>query len=636
MQAFSSSFHRRRDILNQGITSLMTRPFPSGNQIDNYLYDRDAGTSGCLLLDTVMQGRGRESRCKLLEMPAEILAIIVDLLADDKLALASLALAGRDSHYLARSRQFAEIQFDYSNRAQQLLLHLENEALPKMDVTTSALPIGICVRKVKFSSPPEHVRAYHKELYDSTLGDRASSCSWEQQNKLQQEAEAHYIALRKSLTVAITRAMPNLEVLTWEDKFPIEGEFFEEISRCSAKHIKLKRVKVDKPGLMKPSLTPVSWPLRSLDLDVELAHDWHTDQLESEVIRERESTEKLDNPMSLFFDTLFQRCAATLESLTWRSMGPWPERRISLGRKPPSFPLLRSLRLGYISLCPRAFSSLLSSPLRHLQLPMDILSESLAECLATCEPLRHLESLQISPLPSQSRACEHVATFIGRHKHVHKLYVHESASTDLDSLIIPVIEEGGFHNLRCLSLAWGDRTTDVSETALMILGAIVSLERLSLRAGYNFGDGNKWLVDHDKLRQHLKTLGRLKVLALVGDTYPIPSDRHANVEEYYSLRHVGNSERVDARARTDLNADQPDFDDTEKIWESAHQNRMLKEAEAYSAVFPALQWILCGQWPMKFRRDVESDVSPKRAIPLTPHRDENECWTFLGRSFGIR
>ncbi|KAL7925796.1 hypothetical protein ACQKWADRAFT_200950 [Trichoderma austrokoningii] len=627
--------------MNRDVASLMMAPF-SGNARDDF--GRDAGTRRCLLLDIIMQGRKRESRCRLFQMPAEILADIVDLLADDKPALASLALANSDCRYLARSCQFAEIHFDYGIQSHKLLMHLAQEALRGLDLTTTTttrntFPIGVCVRRVTFASRPECVITCHGELYDSIFSERADSFSQEQRDKLRQEANAHYIALRKLSTFVVTRAMPNLEAFTWEDPFSVDSDFLKDVSRCSAQHIKLKRFKIDKPWLVEPPLTPARWPLRSLDLDVELAHRWDADQLESE----RTSIEELNdsNPISGFFETLFQRCAATLESLSWRHMGPWSRGRISLGPCPPSFPLLRYLRLGSISLSPRAFSSLLSSPLKHLEVPT--LSEGLAECLVACEPLRDLQSLIIPTLPSQSQACMHVAEFIRRHKHVDKLYVHERDETPhLDRLVVPIMAKGGFNNLTCLSLAWaGQGVNDLStphefhipEAAIRTLGTIVSLERLSLRAGNNFGWRNQWLIDHDELRRHLGALSRLKMLALVRDTYPISSTGQFDVERYYSLRLVGESERADARARVDLDTDEDQRNEGEdseaeiEIWERAHRNRMLVQAEAYAAVFPALEWILCGQRPMGFH------MSREKAMPLTQHRDE--CYTFLGKTFGI-
>ncbi|KAL7783425.1 hypothetical protein V8C37DRAFT_413727 [Trichoderma ceciliae] len=547
--------------MDRDITKLMIGTF-SGNGRDDF--GRDVGTRRSLLLDTVMQGRKCESHCRLLQMPAEILADIVDLLVYDKPALASLALASSDCCYLARSCQFAEIQFDYSSHAQQLLVHLAKEVLHKTDVATRRFPIGVCIRRVTFASHPECVIAYHQELYHSIFSERANLS-----------------------VMAISHAMPNLEVLAWKDSFTIDDKFFGGVSRCSARHIKLTRVKIDKAWLMMPPLTPANWPLRSLDLDVQLADFSDIDLVESDANQDSTSTEELDHPISPFFETLFRCCAPTLESLSWEHMDLSRDRsRISLGRSPLSFPHLRYLQFGSIFLRPLAFSSLLSSPLKHLELPTSDL-ERLAECLVTCDP------------------------------HVHKLLVHERDSShgdknQLDRLIIPILAEGGFDNLRCLSLAWGgDGVSDMTrphevhipETALMTLGTIVSLERLSLRAGNNFGWRNQWLIDHNKL------------VTLVRDTYPISSSNHIDVEKYYYLQFVGDSERVDARARADLNFDETSaaidmieheqnvVEESEaeaEIWEKAHRNRMLIQAEAYAAVFPALEWILCGQRPMGF------------------------------------
>ncbi|KAL6790178.1 hypothetical protein GGI42DRAFT_347192 [Trichoderma sp. SZMC 28013] len=141
------------------------------------------------------------------------------------------------------------------------------------------------------------------------------------------------------------------------------------------------------------------------------------------------------------------------------------------------------------------------------------------------------------------------------------------------------------------------------------------------------------------------------MLALARDTYPISSISHIDVEKYYSLRLVGETERADARARADLDIDetssvvdthdmienqQNEGEESEaevQIWERAHRNRMLAQAEAYAAAFPALEWILCGQRPIGFHCDLENNISHKKAIPLTQNRDE--CYTFLNRTFGI-
>lgn len=635
----------------------MIVPFSSNDKNE---FGRHTITRGGLLLDTIMQGRKRESQCKLLQMPAEILAVIVDLLAGDTPSLASLALVSSDCCHLARSYQFAEIHFDYSSRAQQFLTHLAEEALRKTDVTTRTFPIGICVRRVRFASRPECVIACHQELYDSIFSDSASLYSPEQREKLLQEAGEQYAAFRNRSVLAITRVMPNLEVLTWEDQFPMDNKFLNAISQCSAHHIKLEKVKIGGSLLMKAPSISALWPLRSVDLDIRLAQGLEADWLEAGLLQGHASSQELDNPMSEFCKTLFQGCAATLESLTWRRMGRWSRGRISLGLYPLHFPLLRYLRFGPVLLSPLAFTSLLSPSLKYLELPSSM--DNLGECLVASEPLRRLESLIISRLPLQSQECDYVAEFIRRHKHVNKLLVHEPdshlrGSTHLSRIIVPILAEGGFNNLRCLSLAWGRESMGsvtrsheiyIPDSALTTLGSIVSLEQLSLRAGNNNRWGNKWLVSHDKLRQYLGNLSRLKMLALGCDTYTITSFNHINAENYYDLRLVGKSEHKEARARENLGFsgalevvdtcdtienERHEGEDLVKIWERAHLNRMLAEAEAYAAIFPALEWILCGQRPIGLQCNTKSLEPYKLAIPLTQYR--HECYDFLDKTFGI-
>ena len=69
--------------------------------VDQYGKDRDKKRP--LLLDAVMEGQERASHSRLLQMPTEILAEIIDLLGDSKSALANLALVSRDCRQLART-----------------------------------------------------------------------------------------------------------------------------------------------------------------------------------------------------------------------------------------------------------------------------------------------------------------------------------------------------------------------------------------------------------------------------------------------------------------------------------------------------------------------------------------------------
>ncbi|KAK7431171.1 hypothetical protein QQZ08_002211 [Neonectria magnoliae] len=527
----------------------------------------------------------------------------------------------------------------------QLVLGLGNELIGG----TRQVKIGACVRRVTFASDPGCVADLHRELYESIWGEAADSYSMEQQVLLRKRANQFYTETRAVAELVISRAMPNLEVLVWGDSFAVDRDFLSNVTHSSAQHIKLTRVFIDGPWLMEPPLTPTTWPLRSLELDVSLSGKLADDTTGSDLV----------HPMSTFFRTLFQLCAPTLESLKWRNMDILSGKVISFGGNLIMFPHLRLLRLQFLRLDGATFLSLLASPLRHLQLCSLTLNNN-GSSLASSGHLRDLESFVVTELPSERKPCKHVAKFLAQQKQIQKLYVHErhdalDEQAHLDRYIIPALASGGFDNLRSLSLAWGGgsleastRTneTHIPKTALAAIGKIVSLEQLSLGSGIAIGWRNQWFVDHTKLRAQLRGLRRLKTLALVRDTYPIPEpDR--DVEGYYSLRFVKAGECANAKARMEHDMDGAThtslmlkiaelgrFSDVEgEIWERAHRNRMLTHAEAWAEVFSALGWIFCGQLPIGLEQDPENPTAPRRAVPLTKYRDE--CSTFLNKTFGL-
>ncbi|RTE69085.1 hypothetical protein BHE90_016540 [Fusarium euwallaceae] len=417
--------------MDRDVSTLMMGTF-SGVGTDQFGRERDKRHS--LLLDTVMEGRARASHSRLLQMPAEVLADIADLLSDDKSTLASLALVNSDCRQLARCCQFAEVHFDYSHQAQQFVVELARGALTEAQQPT----IAACIRRVVFASRPQYVAQHHRELYQSIWGEAAQSFTREQRETFQKESAEYYVQLRKASI----------------------------------------------------------------------------------------------------------------------------------------------------------------------------------------------------------------------------LYIHEyddalEGTAHLDRYIIPALRSQNFSSLRSLSLAWGGGSMDestkphdvhVPEAALITIGLLVSLEQLSLCAGIRIGWRHQWLVDHDQLRRHIGQLKRLKKLALVRDTYPIPLPG-IDSEQYYDLRFGGSQESIDAKARPELDMNENTYPDAQpegeehyehdnykvQVWERAHRNRMLVQAEKYAAVLLKLEWVFCGQRPMGFEPVLERSTAPRRAVPLTKTRDE--CYTFLQSTF---
>ncbi|EWZ48847.1 hypothetical protein FOZG_04319 [Fusarium oxysporum Fo47] len=486
-------------------------------------FGRESNQRRSLLLDTVMQGRPRVSSCKLLQLPAEILANIVDLLSNDRTSLESLALVNSDCQQLARCCQFAEVNFDYSLEAKQLASQLVEDKSSQL----SKPGVGACIRRVTFVSHPHHVAHTHRELYESFYGDDAQSVAVEQRQVLSDEARE------------------------------------------------------DRGHLCSPTLESLTWTY------IDLARD-----------------------------------------------GGVP---VSIGESVVSFPRLRYLRLQFVKLDSVAISSFLAAPLKSLDLDDRVLNDP---STFDCKPLRDLEDFAVSHPPQKASACKHIAKFISQHTGLRRLYLHESSSAQggtayLDDVILPTLSSLDYGNLRSLYLAWGE--AQIPEKSLRRIGRLVSLEQLSLSAGKPSGWQHQWLVDHDELRQHLRQLQGLTKLALVRDTCPVPVPYPGLPSEtYYKMRFAGSEEREDAEARPDLDMDQDTesdaqegeglLGDMEEIWERAHRNRMLDQAEKYAAVFPKLEWMFCGQRPMGFMKTPEGQCEFRRAVPLTQGKDE--CRTY--------
>ena len=652
---------------------------PETQRVGNDNYGRDVvAQRRPLSLDAVMDGQARKSDCKFFELPGEILDEIVDYLDGDRRALASLALVNSDCLFLARTRQFAEVTFDYSVRAQRLIRHLGREAARynSRKVADPKFPIGVCIRKVTYKTKYKCLARFHKDLFRCAYeGDMAFGLKYVGQGQvLLDKATAHYKSVRYTLFTALLTAAPNIEVLDWEDPLVSSMAFFGYISHYPAQRLSLSKLRIHKPYRIEPPLFPEVLPLRFLYLDVDQEPTYSETQGWDAPYSEREMRGALevDSPVSAFFETLFRRCCNTLESLDWTNEGRSYKDgvRICLGESPPSFPLLRCLRLNSLSVHPRTLSNFFASPLKHLELSECNL-ENLAPYFAQCDKLPRLESLSIPELAKETVASQHMTEFIKKNNHVRKLLLHEPRRyrdnvNQLDLHIIPLLGEVAFNNLRTLSLSWGGQhlrgvlapgKSGIPDVALATIGRLESLEQLCLACGPVCMWTYHWAIDHNELRQLLCPLTKLKMLVLRGDTYVTAENARNDylVETYYTRQYVTKAEVIDSQTRPDLDADETFAIEAEEgllnetqlataqggmipasiwnpsnVWEQAHRNRMLNEAEAYREIFPALEWMFCGQRPMEFK--IENGRI--KAMPLT--RDRDDCQTFIDRTFGVQ
>ncbi|KAI1644263.1 uncharacterized protein F4817DRAFT_347315 [Daldinia loculata] len=592
-----------------------------------------------LVLDRVMEGQPLVSRSRLLQLPSDILTDIVNLLIGDKSTLASLAQVNSDCRQLARSSQFAEINFKYANsRGQQLLSKLDQERIFRRDNSKQGPTIGACVRRIITASYPDFV-----------------ICFMRRETSAQREEQAHqqYKLIRADVQRVICSALPNLEVIVWYDAYPMEISFFKHIMESPAHHLWLRRMPIERQTMVtfleQPPI-PSIWPLRSLVISMYL------ELLPREPSREETHFELAP---ARFFDLLLRSCAPTLESLTWLLRNKSINGKLipqSSSDKPVSFPHLHLLRIGDLGPPRSILPSLFNAPLRHLSIHLQPDFE-LRDILANCGTFWHLETLVVHPLPESKEYAKFMAGFIARHETVKKLYVSEhpqarGATAHLDACVIPLFSTGRFEHLRTLSLTWGGSdysqpdqyTVSVPVASLAAIACLASLEELSLGAGTEGGAYCHWLVDHDQLRDIFFKLKKLKGLALYHDTYPWEVlSSSENGERYYGAQSFTEDEMSDMLARLDLeetpgsltrllNRKSPERGVL--LWEVLHRNRMLKQTEAWAAAFPSLEWTYFGQWFMGVKEE-PGDPTRKKVVPLTETRDEHCHCQFLVDTFTI-
>ncbi|OTB14912.1 hypothetical protein K445DRAFT_318822 [Daldinia sp. EC12] len=614
-------------------SSSVTEAFPGSKM--GY-HGRQKIVPRALVLDRVMEGQQLASQSRLLQLPSDILADIVNLLIGDRRTLASLALVNSDCRQLARSSQFAEIDFNYASpRARELLSKLDQERVSRMNNSNRGLTIGACVRRIITASYPSFDIHFMGRETDrtKTLEER------------EEQAHQQYKLIRADLQRVICSALPNLEMIVWHDTYPMDISFLKDIMRSPAQHVWLRRLPIEKkviPTLLEQPAIPSIWPLRSLVISLYL------ELLPREPKREET---QFDPAPARFFEAILRSCASTLESLTWLlrnySLNRWPIPPLSSDSL-VSFPRLQFLRIGE-SGPPRSLLPLLfNAPLRHISVHLQPDFE-LRDILDNCGTLWNLETLVMAPVPESREYAESIAGFIKRHEHVKKLQVAEDPQTPgetahLDTCIIPLFSAGTFERLRTLSLMWGGGDYRKSEpymvsvpgASLAAIACLASLEELKLSVGTGGGSNCQWLVDHDELRSVLSNLKKLRGLALDHDIYPWGVISEANMGRYYVIQSFTEDEMSDATARPDLEENPEDlarvinrrendeeyFERGHILLELLHRNRMLKLAEVWAATFPSLEWAYFGERFMGIEVDRE-DTSRKKAVPLTKSRNEH-------------
>ena len=540
-----------------------------------------------LSFDRVCRGHSQQSTPLLFRLPTEILGMILQWVAPD--SLASLALVNRDCLQWARSRRFASVQLTYSNGSLDLIRHLLNEASGHPAATSSTTPmpkLGLCIRRITVATNPAWVAVRHGvELRETELSE-------EERTKRMVDASSAFFGkyipnIQRLLNPVV---LPNLELLDWEDKIALSQSFFEALVSSRIKYLKLYRVKLNKQfDITAQSVsTTHSWPLRTLYL---------------ELISSYFSKKKINTaPLSV---SLLCLCSRTLEDLrftSWERKGSHSFTNSNINEI-PQFPNLQRLSLGTVSLDDSSLlEALVCNSLRYLEVG-ERWTPIYRDFFENRGTISNLHTFVWSHYGDD----EPPHSFLNANPRIAKLAMpYPVSSTTLETHIIPSLAQN-FSNLTSLSLVW--KGTSISDSALQQICSLETLKQIHLSAGEQCGWKHDWLIDHNTLRRHLRTLPLLGKLAFSRDSY-IRDISGIGPDLYYSQWEFTQNPK--------------------KQWEPRHRRRMLKEAKKYVRLMPQLEWMYLGQLPMVV--ETNTMTSSKFVRLLSEERDG--CRTLLRTMFG--
>ncbi|KAF9733855.1 hypothetical protein PMIN01_08198 [Paraphaeosphaeria minitans] len=566
-----------------------------------------------LSFDRINEGRPFSSDFLLSRLPIEITWHIVKQVAKEDLG--NLALVNRDCRQLARSRQFATIELDYSDRAISILDTLIKEYEERFENKdkTTAPSIGACIRKITVATKPEWITQHHKvESSEEFLALDAGV----RHERLDQACEAFFGTYRPKLNLIISNAqvLPRLESIVWADTAPVDGTFFNAVISSNIRHLVLARVPLGK------------WD--SLDL-LSRSCEWRLESLYLSMV----SVTKQDPPIGLATCSLLCLASPTLKSLTWASFDLHSKSVVQLPESVneyPSFRKLQDLRVESLTRYEPGWLNVLIqpggfSPIRSLEI--DICSnERVVDFFCKCGYLPKLETFVWSS--PDSKMSNPPLAFLQANSHLRKLKIDGAAPGLLEDKVLPLLCRQ-FASLTSLSIRWPENLDHVPQSALEQISSLQGLQQLCLSTGCRFGWKHSWVIDHGAIRNCVQHLPDLRKLAFSRDTYAeqVPhAQAGMDPAHYYEDKTLRNFSNLIAR---------PYFQEgdiskkLELAWEMQHRNDMVALAAEYAETLAKLEWIFLGQRPMRIDRTATGKAKP---VPLSTDRDD--CWTYLKQLFG--
>lgn len=226
-------------------------------------YGKDVVPPLPLSFDRVNEAQPPASTAPLFRLPVEIIGEVLQYVP--QASLARVALVNRDFRQLARSRQFASIQLDYSDISLDLVETLLAEGRDRAanGGTLQHRSIGSCVRRITVATNPGWISHRHGvEL--RTINDLDED---EQHKRMMNASKAFFDGYMSRLQ-SLLPTLPHLELLDWEDKIALPRSFFNSIAGSHIQHLKLFRVCVKDEFQLRLPNENGAWPLRTLHLEL--------------------------------------------------------------------------------------------------------------------------------------------------------------------------------------------------------------------------------------------------------------------------------------------------------------------------------------------------------------------------------
>lgn len=234
--------------------------------------------------------------------------------------------------------------------------------------------------------------------------------------------------------------------------------------------------------------------------------------------------------------------------------------------------------------------------------------------------------------------------FLQENPHLKLLSLQNCTANIVETAVLPLLV-AQFKNLQSLEVVFEEEDRWLSDTATTLISRLTTLTKLHLSLGNRFGWRRTWLVNHKAIRDCIKHLPALKMLALSRDTYDWDQTNDFSLYEgYYISPWVTPRDRAERRLKNWLYLQAGDEDyqtRSEWVFEMIHRRRILQEARKYVDLRwgdyvdgtwqlndPKLDFIYFGELPMRVHTSWYRAYTP---VAVSEHRDS--LWTFLRRTF---